>query len=333
MTKRAMWVAGMRPHAGGPMRLQNTLSRPHQAWTAFCQSPRAAMLARAFWVALVPGAALFAWIQFQGYRGLGMIGVDSHAYWLAAREPASWYTRPVATWDAYLYSPAFAQVIWPVAQLPWRAFQTLWFVAQLGSAWWLLRPMGWRKAAVLIPFLTGELLLGNLYVFFALVLVLAVRAGAGPTALVLPLLTKVTPAVAGLWYVLRGEWRAVAKVAVAAGVVVAASALLDAGAWVRWVHFVAQSSDSDRGQATLFRLVLSIALVVVAARTDRSVLLAPALILACPVLGGWNYMAVLLALPRLVIRDRRARQSSTSGSEQEDETVVAPAHGPTAVAL
>ena len=83
----------------------------------------------------------------------------------------------------------------------------------------------------------------------------------------------------------------------------------------------------------MFRLVLSIALVVVAARTDRSVLLAPALILACPVLGGWNYMAVLLALPRLVIRDRQARQTSTSGPQQQDQSVVATSHSPTTVPL
>ncbi len=57
---------------------------------------RLEMMKQAFWVALIPGAILFAWMQFHGYAVRGMIGVDSHAYWAAARDPASWYTRPPA---------------------------------------------------------------------------------------------------------------------------------------------------------------------------------------------------------------------------------------------
>ena len=275
------------------------------------RSPRLALFVRAFWVALIPGALLFAWMQMRGYAAAGMIGCDSHAYWLAAREPQTWYTRPAATWDAYLYSPAFAQAMWLPARLPWPAFQMLWLVGQVAVAVWLMRPLGWRKTLTLLPFLTGELLLGNLYVFFGAVLVLAVRGRSA--ALAVPLLTKVTPAVVGLWLVLQRRWRDVMSAAVVTLLVIAVSAAVDYRAWVRWVEVLVDSGGTDRGHATVVRLALSLVLVVVAARTDRSVLLAPALILACPVLGGWNYLAVLVALPRLHRRDCDVRQTSPEG--------------------
>lgn len=295
-------------------------------------SPRWTVFRRASWVALVPGSLLFAWLQWRGYVELGMIGADSHAYWLAAKDPSSWYTRPPATWDAYLYSPAFAQALWPFGRLPWPVFQVLWVIAQVGVLAWLLRPLGWFRALVLIPFLTGELALGNLYVFFGAVLVLAVSGA--PGTLALPLLTKVTPSVVGLWFVLRGQWRAALGAIVFSGLVVAVSAALNPTAWLRWLEFLSESSNSGRGHSTMIRLAISIAVVALAARTNRSWLLAPALILACPVLDGWSYLAVLSALPRLLARDRRERLGSAGGvGHEQDEAFVASHDRPAPVSL
>jgi hypothetical protein len=89
-------------------------------------SERLETFKRAFWVALIPGAILFMAIQIVGHARIGMIGADSHAYWMAARLPETWYTRPPQYRDAHLYSPAFAQALWPLAQLPWPAFHFVW---------------------------------------------------------------------------------------------------------------------------------------------------------------------------------------------------------------
>src|SRR5450631_1225807 len=99
-------------------------------------------LQRAFWVALIPGAILFMAMQTFVYLRAGMIGTDSHAYWMAVQFPQTWYTKPPTYQDAFLYSPAFAQALWPIGQLSWQAFQAVWMASQLGVLVWLLAPMG-----------------------------------------------------------------------------------------------------------------------------------------------------------------------------------------------
>src|SRR4051794_8063098 len=94
-------------HAGLPQSYEGTSTR--------MPSPtRLAMLKQAFWIALVPGALLFLVLQVTVHVTHGMVGADSHAYWVAARRPDTWYTTPPDHWDAYLYSPLFAQLLWPL---------------------------------------------------------------------------------------------------------------------------------------------------------------------------------------------------------------------------
>ena len=64
-------------------------------------------------------------------------------------------------------------------------------------------------------------------------------------------------------------------------------------------EFLVTTSGGDRGAYVGIRLLISLAIVVWAARSGRAWLLAPALILACPVLGGFGAQAVLAAIPRL----------------------------------
>ncbi len=52
--------------------------------------------------------------------------------------------------DAYLYSPAFAQVISVTTWLPWPVFAALWAGLEAAAFLWLLRPLGWLKAGVLL---------------------------------------------------------------------------------------------------------------------------------------------------------------------------------------
>lgn len=248
------------------------------------------------WLALAPGAVLFAFLQTFNYAAAGHLGLDSHAYWLAARDPSSWYTLPPAYTDAYLYSPVFAQVLKPLGALPWPAFQLIWAVAGLTVLVWLVRPLGWWRGLIAAMLLVPDVLIGNVYLFFALVLVLTVRGVSGPLAL--PLLTKVGPAVVGLWHAVRGEWRAVLWAATSTAVVVGASVAVSPDAWLRWLDFLGTSTGS-RGTGAAFRVAIATALVVYAARKNRPWLLAPAMVLACPVLGGYAALAVLAAIPRL----------------------------------
>lgn len=275
-------------------------------------SGRLDMLARAAWLALIPGGLLFLGMQVYVYRQTGNIGLDSHAYWLAAREPETWYSRPPAYRDAFLYSPAFGQALQPLGLLPWPAFQAVWFLGCGAILAWLLAPLGWRRGLILAPFFVSELLLGNVYLLFAASLVLSV--GRFPGAVALPLLTKVAPGVVGVWFITRREWRKVFWAVGTTAAIVLVSVLTVPEAWASWVQFLGTSAE-DRGFGSTVRLVLALVIVVWAARRNQAWLLAPALILACPVLGGYGPFAVLAAIPRLLQWQRAQRALSTSTVE------------------
>ena len=120
------------------------------------------------------------------------------------------YGLPPNTADAYLYSPAFAQVLWPLAQLPWPLFLAAWTVAGFALYAWLLRPLGRALAAPLLLFCLPQAMVGNIWPLLAVVLVFGFRR---PGLWAFPLLTKVTAGVGVVWFAARGEWRNLARVA------------------------------------------------------------------------------------------------------------------------
>lgn len=283
-------------------------------------SERLETLKRAFWVAVIPGAILFMAMQTVVYARAGMLGADSHAYWMAARFPETWYTQPPAYRDAFLYSPAFAQALWPLGQLPWPAFQTVWIAGQVGVLAWLFAPLGWRRGLTLAPFFITEILLGNVYFFFAGALV--VSLGRAPGALALPALTKIAPSVVAVWFVVRREWRSAMWAAGVTVLIIAVSAAINPSAWLAWAQFLAHSAGPSGGAATL-RLAAALGIVVWAARTGRAWLLAPAMILACPVLGGFNPLALLAAIPRLRQFERTELTGERLETPQEQSRISA----------
>lgn len=271
-------------------------------------------LRNALWVALLPGGLLFAFLQVSGYARAGDLGLDSHAYWLAASDPSSWYTLPPEFTDAYLYSPVFAQVLMPLGHLPWPVFQVLWALLGALALLWLVRPLGWLRGVVAGLFLLPDILIGNVYLFFAVALVWSVRGRAW--WLMLPLLTKIGPAVVGLWFPARRDWRPMVTAAAATVGVIGISYAVSPDAWMRWVSFVLESSG-DRGAGPTVRLACAAALTVWAALGRRAWVLAPAMVLACPVIQGYAVFAVLGAIPRLLAWERSQR---TSGSPYSDVT-------------
>jgi hypothetical protein len=280
-------------------------------------SGRLDTLSRALWLALIPGGLLFLAMQVYVYWQTGNIGLDSHAYWLAAREPETWYTRPPAYRDAFLYSPAFGHALRPLGVLPWPAFQATWFLGCAAILAWLLAPLGWRRGLILAPFFVSELLLGNVYLLFAASLVLSL--GRFPGAVALPVLTKVAPGVVGVWFVVRREWRKLFWAVATTAAIVLVSLLTAPDAWSRWVEFLGTSAGGG-GLGYPIRLIFASGIVVWAARRSQAWLLAPAMILACPVLGGYNALAVLAAIPRLLEwqrAHRAARLEPASGSNED----------------
>jgi hypothetical protein len=157
--------------------------------------------------------------------------------------------------------------------------------------------------------LVTEFLLGNVYFFLAGALALSMRRA--PGVLAVPVLTKIAPAVVGVWFIVRGEWRSVLGAVAGTLVIVAPSVALAPQAWASWLAFLS-SSARDGGIGASLRLLGALVLVVYAGRCSRAWLLAPATILACPVLGGYSPLAVCAAIPRLLefSRDRRDEAAS-----------------------
>jgi hypothetical protein len=264
------------------------IERLREAWPRYRRPVRDALvivgLLRAFVVFFV-----------QGEQPGTVWGVDARAFWgVDLSHP---YTNSaVGELSNYLYSPAFAQLVAPLSILPFELFFALWFAVSFAILVWLVKPWPWIVPMLLLP-IVYELCVGNIHFLLALVFTLVLRA---PGLWAFPLLTKITPAVGGIWHLVRAEWRAAAIAAGTTLVIVAVSYAINPSAWVDWFTFLA----TERGQSELLlpRLALAGALVVWGARTGRPWTIAVAGWLALPVV--WvNAWVILLGVVRL--RDPR----------------------------
>lgn len=251
------------------------------------------------------GGPVFTVRQFLTYGHAGAIGGDAHAYWLTAHSDHL-YGAPPGSRDAFLYSPAFAQVIRPLAELPFAWFAALVIAADVACVAWLLWPLGWRWAIPLLLMVPREFVLGNIYGLLTVAVVLALTGRPGWWAA--GWLTKVTPGGLGLlWHCARGEWRrAAASVFWTVGLA-AVSIALWPSAWGDWARFL---TSSDSGPWVAVRLALAACLVVAGARRDWRWAAPVALVIGAPVWGAKN-LVMLAALPRIA----RLRRPELAGRE------------------
>lgn len=238
------------------------------------------------------GASLLALLAVATYARRGNLGGDALAYWRSGHS-AALYDRLPGQWGAYLYSPAFAQAIKPATLLPATTFAVAWTVAEALAFIWLVRPLGLAWGGPMFLLCVPELAWGNLYGFYAVVLVVGFRY---PGAWALPALTKIAPAVGLVWFAARREWRALT---IALGVIVAialASFLLAPGEWSDWYSFLHRSATRP---VVAFRETCGIIVAFIAARLNVRWLLTVAMILACPLLNDLVAVSLLAAVPRM----------------------------------
>ena len=223
-------------------------------------------------------------------------GSDSQAYWLTGHS-AHLYGAAPGTPGAYLYSPVFATVIWPLTQLSWGVFRLVWMVAIAAAFAWLLAPLGVRRGVPWFCLCLVEVLMGNIYAFIAVAAVIGIKHG-GAWAFVL--LTKITPAVGLLWFAVRREWRSLAISLGVTGGVVALSLALSFHEWTDWVNYLRAHRGAGGTSWWPARAALGYSLVVAAARWNKAWLLAPAMYLTQPMMAHWYVgLPLLAAIPRL----------------------------------
>ena len=245
--------------------------------------------------------------------------VDAYAYW-TTRSGDFYAAAQTGQIGAYLYSPAFAQALAPLVWMSIAVFTALWTAVNCVALWWLLGRLALPSLLFLpIPF---EIISGNVHLLYAVAIVAGFRY---PASWALMLLTKVTPGVGLLWFLVRREWRAFLVAIGVTAAIAAVSFLLDRAAWEAWLRLL-QTDLSGAGQASfqtlgwyvpiplLPRLVGAAGVIGFAAWSDRRWLVPFAVVLALPVI--WlNSLAILAAavpLWRTSLRSRAARFAAAS---------------------
>ena len=243
--------------------------------------------------------------------------VDAYAYW--STRDGVFYGGPIGVGPvgidaaghigAYLYSPAFAQLLAPFVQLPWPVFAAGWTALNLAVLWWLV-----GRAAlpiVLLPPVGFEIVSGNVHLLYAAAIVAGFRFG-GTWALML--LTKITPAIGLLWFVVRREWRPLAVALGFTAAIAAASYVLDPGAWRSWIDLVVHDASAPLVTTGWYlpvplvaRLVAAALVVTWGAWTDRAWTIPIAVTLALPILwvNGLSILVACVPLARERVRGSR----------------------------
>ena len=243
---------------------------------------------------IVTGAAL--WLVIVLIPGSGW---DAHVYWSAslAHPYASGLAGAAGAPGAYLYAPAFRQVLEPLALLPWPVFHALWLAGLIGLILWLAGPLA--ILVLLNPIMLIELAAGNIHVLLATAIVLGFRY---PATWAWVLLTKVTPGIGLIWFLVRREWRNLAIVALATVVVAGVSLALAPELWVEWIQSLVRNASipaSDYSGGILGPLVLrgpvAVLIVTWGALTGRRWTVPIAATLALPLLAYIN-LSLLVAL-------------------------------------
>ena len=270
------------------------IARERSPWPAFSRS-RADLtglggltLAGGIWFAIVVLADDFG----RSWR----TGQEAFCYWIANLNvpyALSDWTSPIA----YVYSPAFLQAVSPLTRLPWLAFIGIWTALLLLAVRFLTGP---RLFAVGLLLAAIELVGGNISLLLAVAMVIGFR---WPAAWAFVLLTKVTPGIGLLWFVVRREWRQLGIALGATALVVVISAVIMPAAWLDWLTLLVSLAGRDGTSAAvpipfLLRLPIAIAVVVWGARTNRRWAVPVAGMLALPALwyGGLTMLLAVIAL-------------------------------------
>ncbi|HJQ04328.1 MAG TPA: glycosyltransferase 87 family protein [Nocardioides sp.] len=246
------------------------------------------------------------------------MGGDAHAYWLAGRSATPYQLAAPGHLDAFEYSPVFLQLVRPFAHLPFTAFAVGWSLVELVIFWWMTNGLAWRWRVPVLLLCVPELALGNINAFLGLVVVFGF---ARPELWAFPALTKITPTAIGVvWFLVRGEWSAVVRLAVTVVVVSGASYLVEPSLWSAWFHYLtSHSSDTlPRGAWHLadqrldvgLRLLVACAATAYLARRDLRWPLPMALIVAVPVFGysAGQILAMIPPMIRMARHDRRTAE-------------------------
>ena len=250
-------------------------------------------------------------IPFTLQRGVAP-GLDTVVYWAADLDNL-YAGAQIGERDAFLYSPVFAQVLFPLRFLPFEVAYGLWLGVSIAALVWMR--VAWTLA---FPPVLADLYWGNVHVFYALVIVLGFRVAA---LWALPILTKVVSGIGVLWFAFRAEWRPFAIALGASAAIALISFVLAPGLWFDWFDSLIANSGRETGMRfdivpLPIRLAGGLAILFWGARTDRRWTVPIAVFLASPTMWpGTGAVLVAAVSPRL----REGQATEPSSAERADE--------------
>ena len=270
------------------------------------------------WIGVAVAVAAWALIVVfsEPWGRLWGTGQDAYCYWQAAQHAASPYLH--SDWNdpiAYVYSPAFLQLVSPLTAQPWQAFMAVWTAILIAAVRSLTGPR-LLAAGLLFPFAAMEVAGGNVSLLLAAAIVVGFR---WPAAWSIVLLTKITPGIGLLWFAVRREWRSLAIAIGATAVIALVSFAIVPDQWRTWIDVIARNAGKGGTWASVpiplwIRLPLAVVIVVWGARTDRRWTVPVASMLALPALWYGGISMLLAVIPLLPQRSDSRAESKGEAS-------------------
>ena len=269
------------------------------------------VVAVVFWALVIAGSDPTVNVS-EPFSGRFVTAQDARSYY--GLNLADLYTGRTAwnTIGAYPYSPAFAQLVYPLNLLPWPVFVAAWTAILIAAVFVLTGPelflLGLAAGAM-------EIAGGNV----SLVLAVAIVAGfRWPWTWSFVLLTKITPGVGLLWFVLRREWRHLAIALGGTAVVVALSFVLMPDAWRSWVSLLAANTGKGGTWAAvpiplLVRGPIGVLLIIWGAPRNQRWVVPVGAMLALPALWYGSLSILLAVIPLTTPEERRRGWARVAG--------------------
>ena len=265
------------------------------------------------------GIMAIPWIIWSNRDLKTLLGFDAYATW--ALDFNNLYGIPYMDLAAFRYSPAYAQAFFWAHALPWELFAAMFIGASAFILWrWTGR---WAIAMLALPPVALELYHGNIHLFMAAAMVVGFRY---PAAWAFPLLSKVTPGIAVLWFAGARQWRNLAIALGATAAIAAVSFVIAPQQWFEFARVNAAafiSFDPPRPYpfpiAFVIRAPIAAAIALWGGWTNRRWTVPVAATIALPII--WVHgLSMLLAIIPLAREDERVRAQAR---EREDVPAAA----------
>jgi hypothetical protein len=254
----------------------------------------------------------------------GRLPVDVHYYWAA--DPHNLYPHPEAgERNGYNYSPAFEFVAGWWRGIPFDAYAAIWRAVLLAMLVYLAGPF--TLFVLLTVPVASEINAANIQIPLALAVVLGFRWSATWAFVIL---TKLTPGIGLLWFLLRREWRHLAIALAATTAIAAVSFALMPDAWAGYVRLLTGSPAPSVAPYYLpfwTRLPFAIAFIAWGAWTGRRWPVVVGATLALPVYYITSSAMLVGVLPSLRqalgrMLDRRAGPLPTGASAAPNDPAM-----------